>query len=318
MLQLSPPVQTIRTARGYESSLAIWDRLRELRRIAEIVGIGNRSIRKDILAAGPCPGLWRIYYAAMTEAQKDEIVSLTEFLGNKIAHGTTLRQLGMAFDAWIEEANRQYNVFLETQDSACLSNIAGTIGEHYRKRANAHVALAPAPQHRVKAKLEIKPNIEVLPGLPIDELTPDGVFSGGKRVAVFESKLSRPQYREFKHEMTLYALTLESQRKRDVDCAIVVHSDPEGRNLFTLQEPVFDSYVSEIATNLERFLSLAQISGRIERENTKSRIVQKIKPGYKTWKRFLHRPSGLPVETERLYCPSCKYREKCYREGGES
>ena len=296
----------------------VWDILQDLQRIAHRVGIRKKGIRKDILAAGPCPGLWRIYYAATTKAQKDDIVSLTEFLGNRIARGTTLRQLGMAFDAWIEDANRRYNVFLETQNLTGLNDITGIIGEHYRKRANVHIALAPVPQDRAKAKLEIKPEIEILPGLPLEELTPDGVFSGGNRIAVFETKLSRPTYREFRHEMAVYVLTLELQRKRDVDCAIILHSDPSGRNLFTFQEPVFDSYVTEIATNIERLRSLAQISEAMERGSTLSRMVQKIKPGYKTWKRFLHRPRGLPDRTERLHCPSCKYRPKCYQDGGES
>ena len=224
----------------------------------------------------------------------------------------------MAFDGWIEYANRQYNVFLETQDSTCLKEITGVIGEHYRGRANAHMTLVSNPQDRAKATLEIKPAIEILPGLPLDELTPDGAFLGGKRAAVFESKLSKPAYREFRHEMALYALTLESQRKRDVDCAIVLYSDPGGCNLFTFQEPIFDSYVNEIAKNLERFLSLAQISETIERENFKSRVVQRIKPGYKTWRHFLHRPQGLPEKTERQFCPSCKYRKRCHEDGGES
>lgn len=257
-----------------------------------------------------------MYYAATTDVEKDDIIPLTEFLGNKIARGTTRRHLGTIFDSWIACANERYNVFLETQDLTCLKEIAGIVGAHYRERANAHIALAPLPRDRAKTKLEIKPQIEILPGLPLEDLTPDGVFSGGQRIAIFETKLSRPTYREFQHEMAVYALTLESERKRDVDCAIVLYSDPDGRNLFTFQEPIFDSYVNEIAFNMERFLKVVQISERIERESYKSRMVQKIKPGYKTWKRFLHRPSGLPDKTERLYCPSCRYRQKCYHEGG--
>ena len=303
------PVGIIRKARGYQDSLSIWDSLRELVRIAKETGIKDRTIRKDILAAGPCAGLWRTYYAAMTKPQYDQVVSKTDFLGHKVVPNTTIRQLGMDFDSWIEDANRQYNVFLETHDPTCLKKIGGVIGEYYIGRATQHMQYAPTPQDLVKDTLEIKPAIQVLPGLPIDERTPDGVFLGGKKAAVFESKLSQPNYREFHHEMALYALVLESQHKRDVDCAIILYSDPDGRNLAAAKEIVFDSNVNEIARNLERFLSLVQISQLIEQDEGIA------KPGYETWKHFLHRPPGLP--SDRQSCPSCKYRQTCEKEGAD-
>jgi len=310
--------QAARSARGYDDSIGLWEKLNQIREIADRVGIRDRKVRKDILAAGPCPGLWRIYYAATANMQKDEPVGATEYLGNQINLGISRRELGMKFDEWIAEANRYYNDFLETGDLACLKKIPGNIGQYYRKRADKHYQMADHAR-RARTRLMIKPDIKVPEGLPLYGLNPDGIFLHGVRAAVFEAKLSHPRYREFPHEMAVYAITYERTHQKDTDYAIVLYSDyPVGRNLFTFTEPILDSYVNEINSNIERFLHLVQLSERSARASVAARFRTKIRPGYDSWKRFLRRPPQLPNQNQRRWCPSCRYRPRCHPEGGEA
>lgn len=308
----------LRSARGYDDSMGLWEKLDEIKKLADRVGIRDPRVRKDILAAGPCPGLWRIYYAATATVQTDEPVKATEYLGNQICRGISVRELGMKFDEWIAEANCHYNAFLETEDTACLAKVKGAIGTYYRERAQKHREMA-SPQERTKTKLLIKPSIKVLEGLPLHDLDPDGIFSDGIRAAIFEAKLSRPRYREFPHEMAVYAITYERMHNKDADNAIVLYSDyPDGHHLLTLREPILDSYVNEIGWNIERFLRLAQSSEVFARASVTARIRTKIRMGYSSWKGFLRRPPQLPKQNDRQRCPSCKYRAKCHQEGGEA
>jgi len=317
LLELSSS-EGVRSVRGYNERIGIWEKFDEIREIADRVGIRNRKFRKDILAAGPCPGLWRIYYAATAEVQKDVRVDATEYLGYHIEPGISRRALGIMFDDWVAEANRHYNAFLETGDPYCLKEVKGIVGAYYRERANTHCTVMADPKQRAKTKLQIKPDLRGH-DLSLHDLTPDGVFSEGARAAIFEAKLSHPRYREFPHEMAVYAITYERTYSKDADYAIVLYTDyPIGKRLFTDKEPVLDSQVHEVSSNIERFLRLAQLSEDAVRDSIMGGIRTRIKLGHGSWKTFLRRPPGLPSQNERQMCPSCKYRVKCYQEGGES
>ena len=318
LLQITGTPHATRTMRGYQSSLGVWEKIEELQRIAKEFRISDTSIKKGILAAGPCPGLWRVYYEATTRIDQDENLQLSEYLGNPIQGNITHRELGNFLDGWIDEANRRYNDFLDNESPECLDALLGVIGSHYRDRAKKHMDIANATQRKV-CKLEVKPNIEILPSLPIFGLTPDGVFSGGDKAAIFETKLARPTYREFPHEMAVYAFGLEHARNIDVDYAVVLFSDyPDGHNLFTQKEPIMDSYVREVTSNLERFLKLAEIAAKDERFTLGGRVRSKMRLGFSSWKDFLRRPKNLPESDKRQHCPSCRHRSKCYSDGGEA
>lgn len=315
ILELCSP--GVRSARGYHDSTGIWEKLEEIRELAQRVGVRDKRVRKDILAVGPCPGPWRIYYAATDRAVKEGLVKTCQYLGNQIRTGISQRDLGMMYDEWIKEANEHYNTFLEKGSLDSLEGMRGVIGAYYLDRAKKHCTKFTFEQ-RSKTKLLIKPQILDRDFLRLTDLTPDGVFSDGSCAAIFEAKLSSPTYREFPYEMAVYAIAYERKEKKDVDYAIVLYSDyPHGCHLLIHRQAILDSHVSEVASNIERFLRLAQGSEILERNGAATRISWKTKSGHRLWKNFLQRPPSLPDESNRMPCPSCKYRSKCYREGGE-
>lgn len=297
-----------RTSRGYSSSLSIWTRLDEIGILAGKFGIRNPQMRKSVLAAGPCPDLWRVYYAATTHAETYEKVSHARYLGIKLTPDITSRKLGLEFEKWVKHANRFYNSFLETRTVRVLNAIPGWLGRHYRKRTRELLGVADMLEC-TKTKIAINPGVSPSLNTTLD-LTPDGVFGEGSRAAIFESKLSTPNYAEFNYEMALYALAYEKSTGKDVESAIVLHSNyPTRQRLSTLVRFIYDSEVGNISTNLERFVRLVEYS----------QLARPIQlQSYPSWKSFLVRPKGLPTPSQRGPCPSCRFRSKCYAEGGAS
>jgi len=181
------------------------------------------------------------------------------------------------------------------------------------------------PSQRVKTLLQTE-GIPVPEGILLYALNPDGIFTGGVRGAIFESKLSRPVHPEFLNEVATYAIALErsialqQEIKKDVDCAIVLHTDfPQGKHVTPEIFPIHDSNVNEVSRNIERFLRLVQISEaqRKEKSGLIHRLKQSLRGSPKTWKEFLVRPDGLPDADKRTFCPECRFRGTCYTEGGE-
>jgi len=313
-------IGTVRALRGYAESTDIWEILHQIRDAADRLGISKRTITKAILASGPCPDLWRVYYSATFDAQSDEAFSRDEYLGIRLPTGMTRRRLGESFDKWIRTANHAYNQFIETRQLDKLQSIPGRIGELYRHRAKQHLQEADETKLQ-RARMNVSPNVRIFPELPIPELIPDGIFLGGSRGAVFESKLSFPGYVEFTHEMAVYALFFERAEGKDIDFSIVVYTDyPDGRNLFQVPAPILDSAVGAVTKNLERFLNLLAYSeaahAESPRESVVARIKRKIGRRYSSWKEFLVRPGGLPEHSKRQPCSICKFQPRCYREGG--
>lgn len=275
--------------------------------LAGKIGVRNPQIRKAVFAAGPCPGLWRVYYAATLGAETHKTVLSREYLGITLpSRHITSRELGLLFERWVREANRVYNAFLETLHIAVLDTIPGMLGRFYRTRAGKLLAVADQ-QACLKTGLLVDPQVSPYPN--ILDLTPDGLFANGLRGAIFESKLSQPSYIEFDYEAAAYAIGYEKSEGKDVDSAIVLHSNyPTRQHLSTLVSTIRDSTVGNISTNLERFILLVQYSQ------------QRVDPTgrFASWRSFLVRPRGLPELNQRGPCPSCRFRSKCYGEGGET
>ncbi len=297
------------------------DKFEDVRKNADRLGIKDPLLKKDVLCIGPCPGLWKTYYAACLRSEsvrKIEVLDILQYLGMQLPEGTTRKELGEKFEAWVKSANESYNQFLESEQIADLGQVPGVLGEYYTKMADLHLTGSPASE-RAKTVLQTE-GIPVPKGILLYALNPDGVFTRGARGAIFESKLSRPAHPEFLNEVATYAIALERSINKDVDCAIVLYTDfPNGKYVTPEIFPIHDSNVNDVSRNIERFLRLIQISEGQRRQE--SGIVRRIKHALrgapKTWKQFLVRPEGLPESDKRTYCPECRFREVCYAEGGE-
>jgi hypothetical protein len=296
-----------RSSRGYAESLAIWSRLSEIEILASKCGVGKPGLRKTVLAAGPCPGLWRVYYAATLRAESYTPVSTRKYLGIDLPSGLTSKELGLRFESWVRHANRVYNSFLETLEMTALRAIPGSLGRYYQRRAKKLVQIANE-QECANTRVRIDPDVSPYPNMIFD-LTPDGVFSDGARGAIFESKLSFPGYPEFPYEMALYALGYEKSTRKDVDSALVLHSNyPRRERLLSIVTGILDSSVGNILTNLERFIRLVEYS--LLSQDTPKR--------HSSWKSFLVRPRGLPEVNQRGPCASCRFQPQCYQEGDQN
>lgn len=295
----------------------IWSRLHEIEEEAKNYAVRDPRVRRNVLAAGPCPGLWRVYYSAVTEiGVQDETLRSETFLKIQIPKSITQRELGILFEQWVSSANHQYNRFLENGDINALANVPGTLGEYYHKRATDHLTKAGIAQ-LTKSRLSILPEIVLLKN--IHSLKPDGIFCEGTTAVIFESKLSVPTYAEFRYEMAMYALAYEKESSKLVDYAIILHTDyPKGEALSTKHLQIQDSTIDDIVVNLERFINLIRISvmNREEAASANMRPGEKT-PTYNTWKDFVIRPRGLPDGNNRAPCSRCQYRTICYPEGGE-
>ncbi len=296
------------------------DKFEEVSNAASRLRIKDARLKKDVLSIGPCPGLWKTYYAATLRSdtvREVEKLDLSEYLGVPLPSGITKKKLGENFESWVKAANLAYNRFLETQQESELGEVKGVIGEYYTKMAQLH-SVESLPVERAKTVL-IMEEIELPKGVLLYALNPDGIFIGGQRGAIFESKLSRPDYPEFLNDIATYAIALERVVQNDVDSAIVLHSDyPHGKHVATKIYLIQDSNVSDVSRNIERFLRLVQIS---EIQRPPEGVFQKLKStlGFSSgsWKDFLIRPEGLPETNKRVHCPECIYRKICYEEGGE-
>jgi len=314
-------VLSTRSARGYSPSIDIVDRFEEIRRDAVRLGITDPLLKKDVLCIGPCPGLWKTYYASRLSSEtgrKVETLNISQYLGMQMPSGVTRKDLGEKFESWVKNANQSYNQFIESGDISDLSQVPGILGDYYTKMADLHLTSASASE-RAKTVIEID-GIPVPQGILLYSLTPDGVFKRGSRGAIFESKLSRPTHLEFMNDVATYAIALEATIKKDVDCAIVLYTDfPAGKHVTPEIFAIHDSHVSDVSRNIERFYRLIQLSETQRKEalGIGSRIKQAIRGPPKKWRDFLVRPDGLPDKEKRTYCPHCRYREACYSDGGE-
>jgi hypothetical protein len=234
-------------------------------------------------------------------------VSTQEYLGIALSqHRITSRELGLAFEKWVREANHVFNSFLETLQMEKLDAIPGALGRFYRTMAKRLLKVADHEACK-KTLMAIDPQVSPYPS--ILDLTPDGVFADGSQGAIFESKLSLPNYPEFDYEIAAYAIGYEKSMQKDVDSTVILHSNyPAHERLSTLVRTIRDSTVGNISTNLERFILLIKSSQQGHTNMSKR---------FPHWKSFLARPKGLPELDQRGPCPSCKFRQQCYTDGGE-
>jgi len=307
--RLGSAIATVsRAARGYDDIHYLWDTLKQIEELGAALNIRDIALRRSSLYVGPCPGLWRAFYAATADAQTDEILSLKKYLGLRLPLKISRRQLGMRFDRWIRMANRAYNAFLESSELKCFARLKGDVRRYYERRAGEHSTFFNVSSRKV-TKMTVDCTIEVWPSVPLHEMKPDGIFAEGKRAALFESKLSDPSYEEFALDMAAYAMAIEHALKKDVDHAIILHSDyPRGR-IRTKVYGISDSDVAEVTANVERFLRLVQDSyvacrEQLTEQRNQSRRLQ-------SWKAFLVRPPGFPDKSAQGPCPKCKYRSLC-------
>lgn len=221
--------------------------------------------------------------------------------------GKSTEKLGKVFEEWTAAANKLYNEFIRTRDPGVLDGIeAPALRTFYRARADEHM-MRVNPNDRTKSIMEVDPDLEVLPEVPLEKLTPDGLFLSGRPAAIFESKLRDPTYLEFKLEIAMYALVAEKVIGRDVDFGIVLHGRPPDDSLELKIKPVENSFAVRILENLDRFLRLTEIAFARRR----------LKIFYGSWKEFLKRPSGLPPPNKRRHCETCLYQTRCFQDGGE-
>jgi len=296
------------------------DKFEDISEVARRLRIKDARLKKDVLSIGPCPGLWKTYYAATVRSdtvRKVEKLDFSEYLGVPLQSDITKKKLGEIFESWVKVANLAYNRFLKTNRDNELEQVPGVIGEYYTRMAHLHSTESP-PNERVKTILTME-EIAVPKGVLLYMLNPDGIFIGGLRGAIFESKLSRPDYPEFLNDIATYAIALERVIGKDVDSAIVLFSDyPHGKHVATQVYPIHDSSVSDVSRNVERFLRLVQTS---EVRRHPKGLLQSLKSvlgfSFGSWKDFVMRPGGLPAISKRAPCPNCIYRKTCYEQGGE-
>jgi len=297
------------------------DRFEEIREAAHRLGIRDPRLKKDILCIGPCPGLWKTYYAACLRSEtvrKVEKLAISEYVGRNTPQGITQKHLGENFESWVREANESYNRFLQSANVSDLSNVPGLLGEYYSDMASLHLKDSPQAE-RLKTLLQTE-GISVPKGILLYALNPDGVFTKGARGAIFESKLSRPDHAEFLYEIATYAIALEKAITKPVDCAIVLYTDfPDGKHLETKIYPIDDTHVDDVSRNVERFVLLVQTSeiDRKESSGLFQKLKQKVGLAPEAWKDYLVRPQGLPEANKRMHCAECRFRTVCYQDGGE-
>jgi len=295
-----------RSDRGYASSAVVWERLERIARAADKHKIENSRLAKRVLSTGPCPGLWRVFYAITTHVERYERINLQNYLGIPLSGQTDTHGLGLLFEAWVNDANRRYNLFAESGNLSHLASIQGQLGTHYTQRATTLQAQSTS-EELLSTKIEVSPNINMSKRPPID-LNPDGIFPYSAIGAVFESKISNPTYETFDHELALYAIACEKDKALDFDYAIILHSNYPHGQLSSVVRQITDSAIAQVEVNLEKFLLLIQ---ETEIDAGPSG------PGFDSWGAFLQRPSGLPPRDEKGYCASCPYQNRCYAEGGE-
>jgi len=78
------------------------DRFEEIRNAAIRLGIEDPLLKKDVLCIGPCPGLWKTYYASRLRSErvrKVEKLGMSQYLGIEIPVDTTRKDLGEKFEA---------------------------------------------------------------------------------------------------------------------------------------------------------------------------------------------------------------------------
>jgi hypothetical protein len=311
-----------RSARGYDVTVDLVDKFEDVKQAAGRLGIRDARLKKDVLCVGPCPGLWKAYYAATIRSEsvrKEERLAISKYLGISLRSGITRKRLGEEFESWVKDANQTYNDFLGTEQTGRLEKLPGVVGVYYAGMARQH-SIESSPVERNKTFLDTD-GIKVPDAILLYALNPDGVFVKGARGAIFESKLSVPNYHEFSNEIATYAIALEHASKKNVDIAIVLHSDyPDGKRVTTKIYSIQDSAVSDVSHNIEKFLRLVQIT-EVRRKDLPTTAFQKIKGkfglSFGSWKDFLLRPEGLPDADKRTYCHECRFRETCYTEGGQ-
>ena len=271
-----------------------------------------------MIAAGPCPGSWRVFYAATKNAEQYTAVNSDRYLGIQLEGKLTTHELGKMFEGWVNQANEAFNSFLVTGNLSSLAPIQGTLGGHYQTEGAA-ILNSSTQAERETCKMDVSPEFQLSIKPPV-EVNPDGLFPHGRFGAVFESKLSEPMQVEFVHLAAIYALASEKAKRIDVNYAIVLHSDFPNEHPTSMFKEIPDSAIERVTSNLESFLHLLQ-SSEVQRVGLKQRLLRFFQGAsgvrLKSWKDFVKRPPGLPERDLRGPCPKCRYKEFCFKDGGE-
>jgi hypothetical protein len=305
--------RTVRGGRGFEEGF--WGAFDDLVAIARSVGLTNTMVPRRLLYAGPCPGLWRIFYTLKHAAEQDQEIAPADYLGRPTL-AQSKRALGAEVERWVSQANKIYNGFLRSShpDIRILDRIeTPALRAYYLDRATRQLEDGHPQGFLGDCTMDVDPTLEVFPQLPLTKSRPDGVFLSVDPGAIFESKLSQPAYDTFDREMAAYAIVAEKasgDKRIPVDLAIILHCGYPGQAPGILPARITDSAVQGVLKNVSLFrdLVLYSLASRV------SAITAEEKPT--SWLDLLVRPPGAPAPDKRGPCGGCRHRGLCWSEGG--
>jgi hypothetical protein len=310
------PVPSPRALRG--SQPEFWQSITEMQAIASVAGLGRAPLPSGLLNVGPCPGLWRVYYTAVSaEVERTPLTDGTGSYLGRAVRASRRDGLGTGFESWVEEANHAMNRFLDSggQIWAHFEGIqTPAVREFYVQRATELARVERLGDRPERFRMTVPALIQVFPELPFAEMNPDGMFRGLPSGAVFESKLSDPGDNfDLRSRMAAYAVSAEKASGALVDRGIVLHSSYPSGDLRVRAIQIADADVQRVRANLDRLLQLVRLSW-VRWRNAPHGKGSGSRP--QTWRQLLVRPKGeIPGVRTRGACSGCDFRELCWREG---
>jgi hypothetical protein len=283
------------------------------------MGLANRPLPYRLLNVGPCPGLWRTYYSAVTEPPRHSraLAGQATYL-NRHTSSTSEDGLGTDVERWVNEANRAAMEFIGSGaiDLGVFDQIqTPDLRAFYRARGEALTARRLSPQALSTLAMTINQPLTVFPDLPLSAPQPDGVFTNFNPGAIFESKLADPRGDSlFRASIAAYALVAEQHHHHAYDLGVLLHCGWPDSVIGVYAFPIDDADAGKILFNLERLRQLVDIS-RVRWTSTRHGKGRGSKP--QTWEQLLVRPRARKPEREKLGpCPQCRFKPRCWSEGG--
>jgi hypothetical protein len=290
-----------------------WEPLNEIQRVLRLAGLTNIRLTTQLLGVQKCPGLWRTYYTAKRAATGGPAHPRAGVTGTCL--GRAAPRGGTDVEDWVHDANRLTNASLEdpaaaSQRLAAISTPA--LRSHYTPRVEALIA-RELPENLLRLRMQVPAKIQLWPGLPLHDSTPDGLFEDGRTGAVFESKLTDPRENiEFLTRFAAYTLSAEKKYNHPFGDGILLHCGPDGQTPELAEVPVLEMDAQRVKASLELLRRLVRDSWA----RWKQRAPRGGKPA--TWRALLgDRPSGRrPPPNQLGQCPGCEFKDTCWQEGG--
>jgi len=273
-----------------------------------------------LLNVGACPGLWRTYYAFKIHASGEGVGTegIPAYLGRSLSAGDRV-DLGTLFEGWVTEANHAANSFLAGggTDWAHIDRIATPgLRTFYQARLTELLGASGGIESPKQFVLTSPARLRVFPDLPLQEATPDGVFSASNPGAVFESKLSDPGEENIllRSNLAAYALSAEHLYKQPFDFGIILHGNRPSDEIHVRSVRLSEADVERVRDNLVRLRDFVGASWQKWRERPHGKGAGS-KP--QTWEELLVRPRGpKPPARELGACTRCQFKVKCWEDGG--